>query len=210
MTDTAQVVAPTTRPGRNRAGTEERLIVAAAELLAEIGPRTVSVRAIAERAGVNHGLVHHYFGGKEALLRAGMARLVGDHAERVRAGAHGGPMPAALGLVDDPAYLRAVVRAVLDDEMDLARTELDLGVSVPRAALDHVTAARGLSEPDVETKAYFGLAMALEMGWAALEPFIHEVTGTNSESEKDELRRAARAVQRDLQRTWSGKVQERA
>ena len=196
------------KPTRNRAETEERLVVAAAELLAEIGPRTVSVRAIAERAGVNHGLVHHYFGGKDALLRAGMTRLVGEHAERVQQNVHGGPLPAALGLVDDPAYLRAVVRAVLDDEMALARTELDLGVSVPRRALDHVTRTRGLHEPDIETKAYFGLAMAIEMGWAALEPFIHEVTGTTGDDDKEQLRRAARRIQRELQSGWTREVEK--
>ena len=186
---------PASRPSRNRADTEERLIVAAAELLAEIGPRSVTVRAIAERAGVNHGLVHHYFGGKDGLVRAAMVRLVMDHAERARVRAHGGPLPAALGLVDDPVYLRAVVRAVLDDEPALARTELDLGVSVPRAALEHVAASRGQVEPDMETKALLGLGMAMEMGWAALEPFICAVTGVEPGEETDRLRDAARSIQ---------------
>jgi len=35
--------------------------------LAERGIRVVSVRDVAEGAGVTHGLVHHYFGTKEQL-----------------------------------------------------------------------------------------------------------------------------------------------
>lgn len=45
------------------------LLDAAAKLFAEKGPGAVSVRQIASAAGVNHGLVHHYFGSKQELLR---------------------------------------------------------------------------------------------------------------------------------------------
>lgn len=45
------------------------LIDATTELFVEKG-RSISVREIASRAGVNHGLVHTYFGSKDALLAA--------------------------------------------------------------------------------------------------------------------------------------------
>ena len=61
---------------RKRTDAEEKLIAAAADLLGEVGPRAMSVRMVAERAGVNHGLVHHYFGSKEGLMRAAMLQLV--------------------------------------------------------------------------------------------------------------------------------------
>ena len=66
------------QPSQVRKGTdaEEKLIAAAADLLGEVGPRAMSVRMVAERAGVNHGLVHHYFGSKEGLTRAAMLQLV--------------------------------------------------------------------------------------------------------------------------------------
>ena len=50
--------------------TREKLIQAARALLLEKGHAACSVKAIAKRAGANHGLVHHYFGSKEALLVA--------------------------------------------------------------------------------------------------------------------------------------------
>lgn len=174
-------------PRRGRVDAEERLIAAAADLLGEVGPRAMSVRQIAERAGVNHGLVHHYFGGKDGLARAGMKRLVAEHMEWVRSQNAGRPYPAPLGLVGDQRYLRAVVRCVLDGEAELALTELAEGVSVPRSAMEAVVAREGLASPDTGTRATVAAAMALEMGWAALEPFILAVTGTPAD-EADEVR----------------------
>ena len=51
------------------------LVAAASELFASRGPSRVSVREVARSAGVNHGLVHHYFGSKDALLRAVLDEL---------------------------------------------------------------------------------------------------------------------------------------
>ena len=179
---------------RTRVDTEEKLIAATAELLGEIGPRTVSVRAIAERAGVNHGLVHHYFGGKDALLQIAMERLVHEHFDYAMSQSKQQPLPAPLGLIGDPTYLKAVVRAVLDNEMSLASTEITQGVSVPQNVLNHVAAAQGHAEPSLQLKANVGLGMALEMGWAALEPFIFAVVGAEKESEQQELRMEARRL----------------
>lgn len=179
---------------RTRVDTEEKLIAATAELLGEIGPRTLSVRAIAERAGVNHGLVHHYFGGKDALLRIAMERLVHEHFDYAMSQSKQQPLPAPLGLIGDPTYLKAVVRAVLDNEMSLASTEITEGVSVPQNVLNHVAAAQGHAEPSLELKANVGLGMALEMGWAALEPFIFAVVGAEKDSEQQELRMEARRL----------------
>ena len=44
------------------------ILVAAAELFAEQGIANVSLRAIAERAGVNYNYIHRHFGTKEVLL----------------------------------------------------------------------------------------------------------------------------------------------
>ena len=188
------MISTTEKSTRTRVDTEEKLIVATAQLLGEVGPRALSVRAIAERAGVNHGLVHHYFGGKDALLQAAMERLVHEHFEYAMAQSRRQPLPAPLGLIGDPTYLRAVVRAVLDNEMTLASTEITEDVSVPRNVLRHVAAAQKQKEPSVEVKASVGLGMALEMGWAALEPFIFAVVGAENEQEQGELRFEARKL----------------
>lgn len=166
---------------RSRERVENELIAATADLLGEVGPRALSVRMIAERAGVNHGLVHHYFGGKAELLRAAMARLVDEHRDFAKEKSGGRVLPAPLALTGDPRYLRAVVRAVLDGDNELATTELAIGASIPRSVLEYLTARRGASEPDVETKALVAAGMAFEMGWAALEPFIMAVVDVGEE-----------------------------
>ncbi|MBW1900747.1 MAG: TetR/AcrR family transcriptional regulator [Deltaproteobacteria bacterium] len=53
----------------------DALIKAAAELISKRGFAAVSVREIAARADVNHGLVHKYFGSKENLIRMSLDRL---------------------------------------------------------------------------------------------------------------------------------------
>lgn len=52
------------------AGTRERILQAAIELIAEVGGDRLRSRAVAERAGVNQALVHYHFGSMAALLHA--------------------------------------------------------------------------------------------------------------------------------------------
>jgi hypothetical protein len=69
--DPAQFDAPNDfrldRPGGN-----------AADLFAERGPAATSIRDIAARSRVNHGLIHRHFGGKDALVGAVLDHL-GQH-----------------------------------------------------------------------------------------------------------------------------------
>ncbi len=46
----------------------DKLIEATVECLTEFGHESCSLKRIAGLAGVNHGLVHHYFGSKESLI----------------------------------------------------------------------------------------------------------------------------------------------
>ncbi len=52
------------------------LMDAAESLLYEVGYAGVTTRAVAEAAGVNHGLVHYYFGSMEELLTQTLERFV--------------------------------------------------------------------------------------------------------------------------------------
>jgi AcrR family transcriptional regulator len=62
--------APPRDPPDNRA----KLLYAAASLFAEQGYAATSTRAIAAHAGCNLALISHYFGSKEGLLKALVAR----------------------------------------------------------------------------------------------------------------------------------------
>ena len=51
-----------------RAAAEDALLDAAERLLVDIGYAAITTRRLADEAGVNHGLVHYYFGSNENLL----------------------------------------------------------------------------------------------------------------------------------------------
>ena len=58
-----------------RFAAEEALLDAAERLLVEIGYARITTRRLAEEAGVNHGLVHYYFGSNENLLVRALERF---------------------------------------------------------------------------------------------------------------------------------------
>lgn len=80
-----------------REGEERRrqdLIEATLDCVAEKGLQGATVRAIALRAGVTAGLIRHYFPGKEELLQAAYATIVGRMTEQAKAALvmqHAGP-----------------------------------------------------------------------------------------------------------------------
>ena len=51
-----------------RSAAEDALLDAAERLLVDIGYAKITTRRLAEEAGVNHGLVHYYFGSVENVL----------------------------------------------------------------------------------------------------------------------------------------------
>jgi AcrR family transcriptional regulator len=63
----------------------EALLDAAESLLEEVGYAGITVRKLAERAGVNHGLVHYYFGSMQDLLLQVVERFTEGLIERQRA-----------------------------------------------------------------------------------------------------------------------------
>jgi AcrR family transcriptional regulator len=67
-----------------RIAAEEALLDAAERLLVAVGHAGITTRRLAEAAGVNHGLVHYYFGSNEALLVRALERFTERLIERQR------------------------------------------------------------------------------------------------------------------------------
>jgi AcrR family transcriptional regulator len=70
---------------RARSAAEDALLDAAERLLVDAGHAGITTRRIAEEAGVNHGLVHYYFGSNENLLVRALERFTERLIERQRA-----------------------------------------------------------------------------------------------------------------------------
>jgi AcrR family transcriptional regulator len=67
-----------------RAAAEQALLDAAERLLVDVGHAGITTRRLAEEAGVNHGLVHYYFGSNENLLARALERFTERLIERQR------------------------------------------------------------------------------------------------------------------------------
>jgi AcrR family transcriptional regulator len=70
-----------TRPGHE---TEQALLDGAERLLVDSGAAAITTRRVADAAGVNHGLVHYYFGSVEQLLVRVLERFTERLIERQR------------------------------------------------------------------------------------------------------------------------------
>ncbi|WP_228011222.1 TetR/AcrR family transcriptional regulator [Nonomuraea phyllanthi] len=159
-------------PRRRRSPEESRaeLLAAAAVLIRERGPDNVSLRQIAEAAGVAHGLVSHYFGTYAALVRE-VLRVENDRIEarvRDRISAEGG-VPLAAGIMDvlfgilaDERYLRLFVWAEMHaDYRGAARPELAGLIDTMEAGIRAALVGRSVpSRARIEAVVLMGLSAA--------------------------------------------------
>lgn len=96
--------------------TRERIVRAVAELVADAHPASISVPAVAERAGVGVATVYRYFPTKEALLDAS-AMVLGDDAKLSSLDAYPDSFEELTGLLPD--QFAAIAR-----QIPLARNQL--------------------------------------------------------------------------------------
>ena len=145
---------------RGRKNVEKRLIDSAAFLVSSVGPNQLTIRDIAYHAGVNHAQIHHYFGGKKGLLIATYKQLAFEHVQQLE---RRDISPTNLGneplssITDD--YFKAIIRAVLDDQMYLVRVQIDSGLSMSRETLNQLTKLKNQTKPTSETVSYTHLTL---------------------------------------------------
>ena len=145
----------------------QRLLDAAAELIAERGWAAVSTRAVAERAGVAPGLVHYHFTSVQELLsRAAIAVMrrvtaetvpllagAGDPCELAEAlvaslGAYSGTDPVSVVFVEtylaatrDPELRAGVAEVIAQFRTGLAIRLAELGLADPESTAAVLCAA---------------------------------------------------------------------
>jgi len=136
---------------------------AASFLFADHGPRATSVRQIAAEADVNHGLVHHYFGSKEALLQAVLERSARQLAEHSSEELTFAPADVAQKI---DRHWRILARSLLDG-FDPALLQRSYPL-IDQLVLE--CRNRGMSESEAKKSA--ARAVATEVGWRLLRGFI--------------------------------------
>ena len=138
----------------------------AADLFAERGPAATSLRDIADRAGVNAGLIFRHIGNKEAVVAAVLDYLAAELAAAREA-----------GLSEDVVEARAerswkvIARALLDG-FDVG--QLQHRFPTIEAVLAH---ARELHGDEFRARVATADALALQLGWRLFGPFLRAATG---------------------------------
>ena len=176
--------------------TRAALIAALVSLLEEKSAAAISVREVAAKAGVNHGLVHRYFGSKAELVAAAAQSLSAElHARD--------PLTAGMSaatfarLRKRPAIARLTARACLDGPRELLTL-----ASPPRERLDEIVAPirEGLARAglaQVDPYLLNALASAALLGWFAFKPLLEKGFGLPKRAD-DQLAALLQLVDRVL------------
>lgn len=139
---------PLRATGPGRPTVEDALLDAAERLLVEVGHAGITTRRLAREAGVNHGLVHYYFGSMDNVLVRALERFTGQLVERQR----------ALYAADLPFIekWRTAMRYLMSDDVAYEKVWLELQA----LAWNHPSLRERLTTVDAEWRAVLTDAFA--------------------------------------------------
>jgi TetR/AcrR family transcriptional regulator, repressor for neighboring sulfatase len=150
------------------------VLAAAGELFAEKGPAATSIREVAARAGVNHGLLHRHFGSKRQLLAATLQHLA-DSAMTLRES--GAPLEQLEAAHEQ--QLRVMVRSTLDG---FPIEELQQRFPGMEWFLEQV---RPGHSDERQARLSAAHAMALQFGWGLIGPTLRVAFGLQDLSDSE-------------------------
>src|SRR5246127_4420364 len=156
------------------------ILDAATDLFAERGPAATSIRDIAARSKVNHGLVFRHFGTKEQLVGAVLDRLGADLSDLLESGAAPDVLEQALD-----RQMRVMARTVLDG---YPAEQLQKRFPNVAGLLD---AGRPRHDTEIGARLAVANALALQFGWRLFAPILRSATGLEDMPEA-EIREAVR------------------
>jgi AcrR family transcriptional regulator len=157
------------RPADAPVGRDEvvaAVLETAADLFAERGPAATSIRDIAARSNVNHGLIHRHFGSKDRLVGAVLDHLGQHLAELLAADAEGSRIAAAVD-----RQLRVLARASLDG---YPIGELQSRFPTMEMLLETV---RTRQSSELGARLAAAHTIALQLGWVLFGGFLRASTG---------------------------------
>lgn len=199
---------------RNREQTIADILDAAEALLERKGPDGFGLAELGREAGVSFGLIHHYFGGKNGLLRAVLQRTLramGREVQRIQEGGHfWDPGAPAVRVVFDtfatkPGFARLMGWGLLTGL--LTAEEVSKDSEQDRAALDAMIEKMRDGMPRatrLDAAVLTTLLMSAVLGFNLLRPLLVETRDWSSRSDeilRDQLVRAMGALSRPRGRT---------
>ncbi len=167
-----------------REETTKRILDAAEELFATQNPGLVSVREVAQKAGVTHALVHQYVGSKDELIEAVLRRAEPDRQAIILENPEFKQAIQALipSVLDQRLHSRTLVRTAMNglpyDESN-ART-VEMLINLAREAAEG--GAAGTESCRAIDARYVVMALlALSFGMAALEDWLPDLCQVQDE-----------------------------
>lgn len=194
---------------RNREQTINDILDAAEALLDRKGPDGFGLAELGRDAGVSFGLIHHYFGGKEALMRAVLRRTLRQLGREIRRIQEAGELwdpdaPAVVVVFDTylnkPGFARLMAWGLLTGL--LSAEEVSLEVQRDREALDTMVDHLREGMPGAgrtEAAALTTLLTSAVLGFNLLRPLLVETRGWNARSDeilREQLVRAITSIAR--------------
>lgn len=171
------------------------VLAAATDLFSQKGPDSVTVREIAERAGVNHALIHRHFGTKDELLRLVLAQTA-EKLASISAGVSSTQdlTPVISTLLSERATVRLLTWAILSGyPVDQIWPEHAVTRHIRDVLADEQEAHPG--PPGETAEVTVAAAAALMLGWIIFAPFVERASGFADEPGYDEEATIHRLVQ---------------
>ncbi len=158
----------------------QALLASARRLIAERGP-SVSLRDIADDAGVNFGLVYHYLGTKEQVVDEVYRHAAQQAAERLAGVDHAADTVQLLSTFGDGTTARLLGWAVLEGRgsADAFRDSPTLELLAGRVVADARAAGRVVTDEDARVFAAF--VMATLSGWRLFGPMALLAAGLDGD-----------------------------
>jgi len=174
------------RARRSREETTTLILDAAEDLFSRCDPNRVTVREIAELAGVTHALVHQYVGTKSQILRAVINRgaphrqeIIAEHPDLREV------IPLLFeDVVSRRIHSRSVIRSAMDgieyapfeDRLETGRMLVDLAAK---------TAASGYERPPgpeaIDPRIVTAATVTLMYGWVVTQEWLVKICGLEDE-----------------------------
>ena len=157
-----------------------------AALAAYSGDGTFSVRRVAERAGVNHGQVHHYFGGMDGLKQQMLTHLGASLEQQILA-RKPTDLQSMLALavemaLADKRFVRVLARRLIETSGDDAPLQVDFPVVQRLKENTPDGAAPAMNRVLAD-------GMARVFGWALYGEWITQALGLDAQA-IEEMERA--------------------
>ena len=159
------------------------VLESAADLFAEQGPAATSIRDIAARSRVNHGLIHRHFGSKDGLVGAVLDHLGQQLAELVAAEADGSRIGEAVD-----RQLRVIARTSLDG---YSVGELQKRFPTMELLLETV---RARHSTELGARLAAAHTIALQLAWCLFGDFLRASTGLEDLDDRTFARSIGRTV----------------